>query len=176
MPRSRRISATRSARAASPAVVREMKTRDLRVDAICRIFFLPVYRHSLRIFQLYFSSPVAVLLDKTTGFGEFGVVVDVGELAFAFVLRQSAKESRAMQMHVGEVERHRAALGDLLRFLQQPFGFLQVLAQGAVVERGGEEGVGEFVARVAIAKSCYHPFRHLSDFVLIFWAATTFGD
>lgn len=40
-------------------------------------------------------------------------------------------------MHVGEVERHRPAFGDLLRFLQQPFGFLQVLAQGAAVKGGG---------------------------------------
>jgi len=40
-------------------------------------------------------------------------------------------------VRAASVERHQTALGDLLRFRQQPFGFLLVLAQGAVVEGGG---------------------------------------
>lgn len=56
---------------------------------------------SFGVFEFFFAAPVAVFLDETAGFGEFGLGVDVGESCMAFVLRQSAKEAGAVQMHVG---------------------------------------------------------------------------
>lgn len=52
-------------------------------------------------------------------------------------------EAGAVEMRVGEVEWHGAALGDLLGFVQQAGGLGGIGAQRAVVERGGEEGFGE---------------------------------
>ena len=51
-----------------------------------------------------------------------------------------------MEVDIGQVERHGAALGDLLRFVQQPRGLCGIAAQCTVVERGGEQGFREMTA------------------------------
>jgi hypothetical protein len=50
-----------------------------------------------------------------------------------------------MKVDVGEVERHRAPLGDHLRLVEQLPRLLRLLRQGAGVQGGGEEGLGEVI-------------------------------
>lgn len=83
------------------------------------------------------AAAVVVLADEGGGAGEFGAV---------------AEEAGAVQMHVGEEERHRAALGDALRLVQRlPRGC--GIAVEVMVQRGGEEGAGEMIRTASLAEA-----------------------
>ena len=45
-----------------------------------------------------------------------------------------------MEVDIGEVERHRPALGDLLGFVETASRGFEIAGDGVVVEGGGEEG------------------------------------
>ena len=90
----------------------------------------PVRGGGLGVGELVASAAVAVALDEGAGLGQRGTV---------------AEEAGAVQVDVGQVQRHRAPLGDLLRLGQQPAGLLRIGAQRPVVQRGGEQGHGEEV-------------------------------
>jgi hypothetical protein len=75
----------------------------------------PVLGGRICVFQLLFGSAVAVLFDEVAGFGELGLV---------------AEEAGAVEVDVGEVERHRAALGDLLGLVKSKAGRCGIGAQG----------------------------------------------
>ena len=83
------------------------------------------------------AAAVGVVLDEVAGSGELGAV---------------AEEAGAVEVDVGEVERHRAALGDLLGLVQGRAGRGGIVADD-VIERGGEKGIGKEVqpSRVADA-------------------------
>ena len=81
------------------------------------------------VVQLLFASAVAVLFDEVAGFGELGPV---------------AEEAGAVEVDVGEVERHRAALGDLLGLVEGRAG-RRGIAADEVIQRGGEQAFGKVV-------------------------------
>ncbi len=81
--------------------------------------------------------PVAVLLDELAGFGELGPV---------------AEEAGAVEVDVGEVERHGAALGDLLGLVEGRTGRRGV-ATDEVIERGGDEASGKIVQQSRVAQA-----------------------
>ena len=89
----------------------------------------PVLGGCFGVFQLLFASPVAVFLDEFAGFGELGLV---------------AEEAGAVKVDVGEVERHRAALGDLLGLVEGCAG-RRGIAADEVIQRGGEQTFGKLV-------------------------------
>ena len=66
------------------------------------------------IIEFFFATPIAVLFDERAGFREFGSV---------------AEETGAVQVDVGEVKRHRAALGDLLGVGQVAASFVLLASQ-----------------------------------------------
>ncbi len=88
------------------------------------------------LFQLPVASPVAVLLDQVAGYGELGLV---------------AEEAGAVEVDVGEVERHRAALGNLLGLVEGCSGRGGIAAD-EVIQRGGEEAFGKVVRVPALRR------------------------
>ena len=88
-----------------------------------------------------------MVLDEVAGSGEFGAV---------------AEEAGAVEVDVGEVERHRAAVGDLLGLVEGRAGRRGIVAD-EVIERGGEEGVWKVVqlSRVADAVDGGGDVRHV---------------
>ena len=64
--------------------------------------------------------------------------IDAGEVLTPVLLLHCRRQARAVEMDVGQIERHGAALGDLLSFVQQAGAGGGIGAQRAVVERGGE--------------------------------------
>ena len=63
-----------------------------------------------------------------------------------------AKEAGAVQVDVGEVERHRAALGDLLGLVQRRAGRCGIAAD-ELVQRGGEQAFGKVIHRARVAET-----------------------
>lgn len=58
-----------------------------------------------------------------------------------------------MEVDVGEVERHRAALGDLLGFIQAGPRGLGVVQDAMMMQRGGEERFGAVVGSASFAEA-----------------------
>ena len=98
---------------------------------------LPILRSFFCIGEFFSAAPVAVFLDELARLGEFGFVVE---------------QSGAVQVDVGEVERHRPALGDLLGFVEVEGGGGGI-AVTVVVQGGGEEGSWELVNCVGLANA-----------------------
>lgn len=63
-----------------------------------------------------------------------------------------AEETGAVQMDVGEVERHRSALGDELGFIEKTPRFVRLTRQRGGVQGGGEEGFREMIENVGLAQ------------------------
>ena len=78
-----------------------------------------------------------MLFDEVAGFGELGLV---------------AEEAGAVEVDVGEVERHRAALGDLLGLVEGRAG-RRGIAADEVIQRGGEQAFGKVVHRARVAEA-----------------------
>ena len=85
----------------------------------------------------------------------FDEVVRPGEFAAI------AEEASAVQMHVGEVERHRPALGNELSLVEETAGRFRVARQGSGVQRRGEQSQGKNLHVVGPAKlgECGGNFR-----------------
>jgi hypothetical protein len=77
------------------------------------------------IFQLVLAAPRAVLFDETAGFRELGRV---------------AEKAGAIAVDLGELERHRAALGDFLGLVEGSAGW-PFIASDKVIERGHDQAV-----------------------------------
>jgi hypothetical protein len=85
----------------------------------------------LSIQKFFGAATVGVGADEFGGLGQFGFVVE---------------HPGSVQVDVGEEERHRATLGDLLGFGQVLAGEV-VLPADEVVERCGEQAAGKFDCR-----------------------------
>ena len=97
----------------------------------------PVAGGGFGVIQLVLASSVAVLLDQVVGSGQLGPV---------------AEEASAVEVDVGEVERHGATVGDLLGLVQGRAGRRIVAADG-VIECGGEQGFGQIVSPAGVAEA-----------------------
>ena len=91
----------------------------------------------LGVFELFLAAQVAVFENQATGLGE---VVLRG---LPRVRRIAKEEPRAIQMDVGQEQRHRPALGDLPRFVQIA---LRALGAGARTGETAQPGAGEKAA------------------------------
>ena len=103
----------------------------------------------LRIRQLFFAPPVAAFLDELARGGEIGGGGSPGILRFA------EEEAGAVEVDVGHVEFHGAALGDLPGLVQVA---LRALGAGACAFEtpqpgAGEEAAGEVVAVAGAAEA-----------------------
>ena len=91
----------------------------------------------LGVGEFFAAAPVAVFFDEAAGLGEFGLVVE---------------QAGTVEVDVGEVERHRAALGDLLRFVEEAGGGVGIAGE-VVVPGGGEEGEREVMGCAGLAEA-----------------------
>ena len=78
-----------------------------------------------------------MLFDEVAGFGKLGLV---------------AEEAGAVEVDVGEVERHRGALGDLLGLVKGRAGG-RGIAPDEVIEGGGEQAFERVVELSSVAEA-----------------------
>lgn len=100
-----------------------------------------MFRGFFGIFEFFAAAAVALGADEFGGLGEFGFRINLHTSRFTL---QTSREAGSGQVDVGEEERHRAALGDLLGFGQVLLGEI-VLAENEVVERGGQQAAGKVI-------------------------------
>lgn len=79
-----------------------------------------------------------MFLDLGAGFLEFSLV---------------SKQAGAVKMDICQVERHGAALGDLLRLVQKAPRCLRVPHDRVMMQRGGEESSWQVLSFVGFAES-----------------------
>ena len=99
----------------------------------------PVGAGGFRVGEFLVAAAVAEFADQFSRLGEGGAV---------------AEEPGAVEMDIGQIERHRPALGDPLRLRQIGFRLRRAFPapQGPGVKGGGEEGLREGVEQVGRAE------------------------
>ena len=112
------------------------------------------------VFELLLAAEVAVFEDEAAGLGE---VVLGGLPGIGFGVNE---EAGAVEVDVGQVERHGAALGDFPGFVEVA---LRAVGAGgpageAAQPGAGEEAAGEMILRAGAAeKSCSSPVTKLGS-------------